>query len=230
MRKPALTTKLLADIDERDLPRLRTPIGEWDRVLGYVCPLAATVALDTAEPPGKHRAGVTITPREDWPSGDPPRWSQRLRRVRHLYWPCPSEEHPGSKRRYLDRKFSTPDGRALFLPRDHREPRELPDHEFPFVLTTGRLYSHWHTLTRTAKCGKLVRPLQLVAQGIVFPGAHVASFECQPQALLCPMQSKANVCRPVHLGPPRQAHDSTECAGWHDLCRTSPATERRLTV
>ena len=28
---------------------------------------------------------------------------------------------------------------------------------FPFVLTTGRLYSHWHTLTRTAKNAKLVR-------------------------------------------------------------------------
>src|SRR5207247_2422986 len=28
---------------------------------------------------------------------------------------------------------------------------------FPFVLTTGRLYTHWHTLTRTAKAEKLVR-------------------------------------------------------------------------
>jgi ferredoxin-nitrate reductase len=83
--------------------------------------------------------------------------SQRLRAARHLYWPCPGADHPGTPRRYLDRVFPTPDGRALFLPRDHREPRELPDHEFPFVLTTGRLYSHWHTLTRTAKCPKLVK-------------------------------------------------------------------------
>jgi ferredoxin-nitrate reductase len=83
--------------------------------------------------------------------------SQRLREVRHLQWPCPNEDHPGSKRRYLDGVFPTADGRAVFLPRDHREPREVPDHEFPFVLTTGRLYAHWHTLTRTAKCGKLVR-------------------------------------------------------------------------
>ncbi len=81
----------------------------------------------------------------------------RLRRERHVYWPCPSLEHPGEKRRYQDRRFPTPDGRAIFLPRDHREPREKPDHEFPFVLTTGRLYSHWHTLTRTRHCAKLVR-------------------------------------------------------------------------
>ncbi|MBI1831614.1 MAG: nitrate reductase [Planctomycetes bacterium] len=83
--------------------------------------------------------------------------SARLRQTDGLQWPCPSVEHPGSKRRYLDRRFTTPDGKAIFLPRDQKEPREMPDHEFPFVLTTGRLYSHWHTLTRTAKADKLVR-------------------------------------------------------------------------
>jgi ferredoxin-nitrate reductase len=74
-----------------------------------------------------------------------------------IQWPCPTVEHPGTKRRYLDGKFPTPDGRAIFHNREHREARELPDHEFPFVLTTGRLYAHWHTLTRTAKSDKLVR-------------------------------------------------------------------------
>jgi ferredoxin-nitrate reductase len=83
--------------------------------------------------------------------------ARRLRRERHVQWPCPDEGHPGTKRRYLDRIFPTQDGRGIFLPRDHREPRELPDHEFPFVMTTGRLYAHWHTLTRTGKCEKLVR-------------------------------------------------------------------------
>jgi anaerobic selenocysteine-containing dehydrogenase len=74
-----------------------------------------------------------------------------------LQWPCPNPEHPGTKRRYLDGIFPTADGRAAFLPRDHKNPREVPDHEFPFVLTTGRLYAHWHTLTRTGKAPKLVR-------------------------------------------------------------------------
>jgi ferredoxin-nitrate reductase len=83
--------------------------------------------------------------------------SARLRSQSSLQWPCPTPDHPGSKRRYVDKHFPTPDGRAHFLARDHREPRELPDHEFPLVLTTGRLYAHWHTLTRTAKADKLVR-------------------------------------------------------------------------
>jgi ferredoxin-nitrate reductase len=81
----------------------------------------------------------------------------RLREVRHLRWPCPSAEHPGTDRLYLDRRFPSPDGRARFLPRPHRTPRETPDHEFPLVLTTGRLYAHWHTLTRTGKSAKLVK-------------------------------------------------------------------------
>ncbi len=82
---------------------------------------------------------------------------ERLTNERHLYWPCPSAEHPGTPRRYLDGIFPTPNGRARFLGREHRDPREATDHEFPFILTTGRLYTHWHTLTRTAKCPKLVR-------------------------------------------------------------------------
>src|SRR5262249_2613799 len=83
--------------------------------------------------------------------------SARLRELGNLQWPCPTPDHPGTLRRYLDSRFPTPDGRAVFLPRDHRAPREVPDHEFPFVLTTGRLYAHWHPLPRTAKADKLVR-------------------------------------------------------------------------
>jgi ferredoxin-nitrate reductase len=83
--------------------------------------------------------------------------SARLRRDVSVQWPCPGPDHPGTRRLYTDGRFPTPDGRAVFLPRDHRAPRELPDHEFPLVLTTGRLYAHWHTLTRTAKADKLVR-------------------------------------------------------------------------
>ena len=81
----------------------------------------------------------------------------RLRAQRHLQWPCPSVDHPGTERLYLDRKFPTPSGRARFLPRPHQPPRETTDHEFPLVMTTGRIYAHWHTLTRTGKSPKLVQ-------------------------------------------------------------------------
>jgi ferredoxin-nitrate reductase len=81
----------------------------------------------------------------------------RLREVRHLQWPCPSIDHPGTARLYTEGRFPTADGLARFHPRPHRDPRETPDHEFPLVMTTGRLYAHWHTLTRTGKSSKLVR-------------------------------------------------------------------------
>ncbi|MCE0445299.1 hypothetical protein LT493_10280 [Streptomyces tricolor] len=42
-------------------------------------------------------------------------------------------------------------------PRPHLPPAELPDDDYPFVLSTGRLQHQWHTLTRTGKVGKLAR-------------------------------------------------------------------------
>ena len=52
--------------------------------------------------------------------------SERLRRERHLRWPCPSVDHPGTERLYLDRKFPTPNGRARFHARLHRPPARPP--------------------------------------------------------------------------------------------------------
>ncbi|MFI7135563.1 molybdopterin-dependent oxidoreductase [Nonomuraea sp. NPDC050153] len=51
--------------------------------------------------------------------------------------------------------FATPDGRAVFFPRPHLPPAELPDDTFPYVLNTGRVQHQWHTLTKTAKIAKL---------------------------------------------------------------------------
>ena len=65
-----------------------------------------------------------------------------------LQWPCPSEDHPGSERRYADR-FATANGRARFVVAQPMPPAEPPTRDFPLVLTTGRLRPHWHTRTRT---------------------------------------------------------------------------------
>jgi ferredoxin-nitrate reductase len=83
--------------------------------------------------------------------------AERLRREKGIQWPCPDVADAGTKRRYLDRRFPTADGRARFWPRPHRAPRETTDHEFPLALTTGRLYAHWHSLTRTGKSAKLLK-------------------------------------------------------------------------
>src|SRR6185437_4988338 len=51
--------------------------------------------------------------------------------------------------------FPTPTRRARFLPRPHLPAAELPDDDFPMVLTTGRLAHQWHTMTKTGRVAKL---------------------------------------------------------------------------
>jgi ferredoxin-nitrate reductase len=74
-------------------------------------------------------------------------------------WPCPENQpvHPASeaKRLYTDRRFHTPDGLARFSAYHSRGLAEPPDPDYPFVLTTGRVYGHWHTMTRTGRTDKI---------------------------------------------------------------------------
>jgi assimilatory nitrate reductase catalytic subunit len=73
-----------------------------------------------------------------------------------VFWPCPSEDHPGTPRLWEDRKFKTPDGRAHFHGVTYREPAELTDAEYPMILTTGRVVSQYLSGTQTRRIGKLV--------------------------------------------------------------------------
>jgi predicted molibdopterin-dependent oxidoreductase YjgC len=63
-----------------------------------------------------------------------------------LQWPCRSPEDPGTP--YLH-KDQIAKGRGSFHAIAYREPAELPDEQFPFLLTTGRMGFHFHTGTMT---------------------------------------------------------------------------------
>ena len=67
-----------------------------------------------------------------------------------IQWPCPTEEHPGTKILHTV-SFPTPNGLARFTPYEYKPPAEEPNSEYPFVLTTGRTYEHFHTGTLTRK-------------------------------------------------------------------------------
>jgi ferredoxin-nitrate reductase len=86
---------------------------------------------------------------------------ERLLKEGPLQWPCPdnstSLENNSAKRLYTDLKFPTPDGRAKFVPFHTKGLAEPPDRDYPFILTTGRLYGHWHTQTRTGRIEKIVK-------------------------------------------------------------------------
>ncbi|WP_341730793.1 nitrate reductase [Microcoleus sp. EPA2] len=74
-------------------------------------------------------------------------------------WPCrenePKHSAKEAKRLYTDARFPTPDQRARFSAYHSRGLAEPPDPNYPFVLTTGRVYGHWHTMTRTGRTDKI---------------------------------------------------------------------------
>ena len=60
-----------------------------------------------------------------------------------LQWPCPSPEHPGTL--VLHQGMFTR-GKGKFHVTPYVPPPELPDAEYPFILTTGRVLYHYHTV------------------------------------------------------------------------------------
>lgn len=65
-----------------------------------------------------------------------------------LQWPCPTFNHPGTP--YLF-KGGFPRGKATFSAIRYRPSEELPDNEYPFLLSTGRQLFQYHTGSMTRK-------------------------------------------------------------------------------
>ena len=65
-----------------------------------------------------------------------------------LQWPCPSLDHPGTP--YLHKGRFTR-GKGKFHAVEFIPPSELPDEEYPFLLSTGRILQHFHTGTMSRR-------------------------------------------------------------------------------
>ncbi|SNY81230.1 Sulfite reductase, alpha subunit (flavoprotein) [Nocardia amikacinitolerans] len=91
-----------------------------------------------------------------------------------MQWPCAEPDKRRNPIRYLNDgvsqelfvdeaghrprlAFATASRRAVFWPRPHMLPEEMPDDDYPFLLNTGRLQHQWHTMTKTGKIGKLTK-------------------------------------------------------------------------
>jgi formate dehydrogenase major subunit/formate dehydrogenase alpha subunit len=74
----------------------------------------------------------------------------RLEHGERLQWPVPDAQHPGTPILYTG---GFPPGRPRFHAVDHLPAAELPDAEYPLLLTTGRVLYHWHggEISRRAK-------------------------------------------------------------------------------
>lgn len=68
-----------------------------------------------------------------------------------LQWPCPTTDHPGTPYLFKDAFTRPGSDKALFTKVPYVASNELPDGEFPYLLTTGRELFHYHTGTMTRR-------------------------------------------------------------------------------
>jgi formate dehydrogenase major subunit len=121
-------------------------------------------------------ADVFAEMKQAMPSLDNITW-ERLENENAVAYPCPAPDHPGMDIVFSDR-FPTADGLGKFVPAEVLPPDEVPDREYPFVLSTGRQLEHWHTgaMTRRAKVLDAVNPEAVVQMN----AADVAKFGIEP--------------------------------------------------
>ncbi len=128
------------------------PVGEsrpdWD----IICDLARRVEA---------RLGVQLSagfdydhPGEIWEEMrqlTPDFWGityERIEREGGVHWPCPDFDHPGTPYLFSD---GFPRGRGKFWEVEYGTESELPDDDYPFNLSTGRVLYHWHGSTMTGR-------------------------------------------------------------------------------
>ncbi len=81
---------------------------------------------------------------------------ERIDESNGIFWPCPEPGHPGTPRLYEGGHFGHPDGKAHFIPIEWRPSAEMPDEEYPIILTTGRVVSQFLSGTQTRRIGGLM--------------------------------------------------------------------------
>lgn len=72
-----------------------------------------------------------------------------------VQWPYNKKTGTGTKRLFTNHLFHTPSKRAIIHSPTDQLNSELPDENFPFILTTGRIRDQWHTMSKTGKISKL---------------------------------------------------------------------------
>jgi assimilatory nitrate reductase catalytic subunit len=91
---------------------------------------------------------------------------EKIERQLGVFWPCPSDDHPGTPRLFEKGSWNVvaqgkgpfyfPDGKARFHVAQYTPPAEETDRDYPLMLTTGRVVSHFLSGTQTRRIGPLV--------------------------------------------------------------------------
>lgn len=79
-----------------------------------------------------------------------------LKAKRSVQWPYTKAINGhGTPRLFTDKQFYTPSRKAIIHTLPDNNESEMPDDDFPLVLTTGRIRDQWHTMSKTGKVNKL---------------------------------------------------------------------------
>lgn len=111
-----------------NIPISKRPFSEWE----YLSPQDIMEEISSLTP---SYAGVSY---------------DRLFNGETFQWPVLNKSHSGTPILHVN-KFTR--GLARFIPVDYTPPSELPDEEYPYILSTGRVLYHWHggELTRRSR-------------------------------------------------------------------------------
>jgi formate dehydrogenase major subunit len=136
------------------------PPGEARQDWELIVELARRIGLDWQY---RHVSEVYTEMATTMPSLKNISW-ERVDREDSVIYPAKAPDLPGEKIAFTE-GFPTADGRGRIVPADLLPPDEVPDAEYPLVLTTGRLLEHWHTGSMTRRAGVLdaIEPVGIAA-------------------------------------------------------------------
>jgi assimilatory nitrate reductase catalytic subunit len=160
---------------------------------------------------------------------------ERLERELGVFWPCPSLDHPGTPRLFEpgswnpiaqgNGPFYFTDGKARFNIAPYTPPTEGTDVDFPIILTTGRVVSHFLTGVQTRRIGPLTDQypeprLEIhphLAQKLGIGDGDWATVEsrrgtCTVRALVVTTIRPDTVFVPYHWGGPQSINQVTIAA------------------
>lgn len=137
----------------------------------------------------------------------------QLDAVKTVQWPLSQKTGAGTPRLFTKHIFHTPSKKAIIHSTHDELKSELPDGEFPFILTTGRVRDQWHTMSKTGKVSKLkqhskhafleIHPADADRLGIEDQEVVVVKSrrgEVQLKAQLSPSIKQGVVFLPMHWG------------------------------
>ncbi|MBT7445489.1 MAG: molybdopterin-dependent oxidoreductase [Methylococcales bacterium] len=80
---------------------------------------------------------------------------QEYEQLAPMQWPINAQNIKGKARLFSDGQFSTANGKARFIAIQPKAAESTPSDAFPYILNTGRVRDHWHTMTRTGVSPRL---------------------------------------------------------------------------